>query len=337
MGIIDSVYEPSDSFYDAYNVGRTVDKTSSDEDRAGAHGEIIGEVIGGFSESVQLNFYKVMQGGDDLNIWGRDLLKAIGHAHKQDSVDVISLSAGSDHSEDGNVGCHAYHQPCRVRAASEEAIDDGITIISSIGNKKDVDSVTCPATSDQVISVGSVTPYCGGSVEIGDTIAPGAGNVRPPLACWVEREDDWGVQETLCSGLGCTVGESCSANREIEYWDGNAPLGDKFKPDVLAPHNIPTHHDGSPGILSGTSFAVPWVTATVAEAIAGLRAEGKTVLPRTIQAGIRESTKDRGISVAGVLYAEDALNKIGNRFGLEFERDHSDDDLFPTTDSPLDD
>ncbi|MEF8876603.1 MAG: S8 family serine peptidase, partial [Haloarculaceae archaeon] len=248
------------------------------------HGSIVTAILLAASYNIEFNFYRVTQSNGLIQ--QRHLQNAIGMAHIEHDIDVINLSIGTDHSDNGSTDCSRNRTPCKISEAALKCIDDGITIVAAGGNRQQLDSLSCPASVDEVICVGGYIPKCSARLTINGPLSVGGKYRKPPNACWINRPDDIGTDEVLCSGQDCSPMHSCNGNRKDVEWEGTiASTG--TKPDILAPCAIPVIV-GVPQISIGTSWATPFVTATTAEIVARVRDHGTDTSPQTLRQGIIE-------------------------------------------------
>lgn len=322
VAVLDSVYELPAGLSEDIELGHTEDFVGRPnlEDTTG-HGKGVNSILYGSSKNVEFNFYRVVR--ENGVILQRDLLKAIGTAHKVHEVDVIHLSLGFDHSKDG-VSCDMPNEPCKVRSAAKQAVDDNITVVAAAGNADPADEaendngVCCPALLNEVISVGGMFPACTATFEeshSASTINPN-NTTLPPLACWIKEK---GTEETgtpICSGLGCSPKDSCDDNRIVTEWEGNVNH-EPSEIDILAPVVYPIENrDHEPDITSGTSYAAPFVTGLVAEITALLKENNEQVDPTQIQAAIANTAEPVERGNGRYLQGESALKRITERKGI---------------------
>lgn len=295
-----------------------LDEVDSDEveDTTG-HGWLVTRIISTFAENVQFHFYRVVESTSGGKAWGRRLVNAMGIAHKEDDVDIIHISLGTDHSRDGNLGCSNYRQPCRLRYAAQQAIDDGINVVASAGNSDQFDSIACPSLNDETISVGGFVAKCNKRLDMEDPLSLGGIENKPPMACWLDRDDDFHTEGIFCSGLGCTPYDSCAQYRQIERWSGNVPPTNG-KPDVLAPAMIPAFW-GVNQLTLGTSWAAAFVTAGLAEIHAGLEDEGYETTPQQLRRAVIEAGFDISDSEKPGYNYRKTAKYVAREFGLDYE------------------
>ena len=313
VGVIDSVYQPPDGFAKNNNIGRRMDILPDCDSRDTTnHGGVVCRILSSCSERLEYNFYRVTQAVDGGKIWERHLINAIGYAHKRDNVDIINISAGNDHSEDGSEGCARHNQPCKVREAAEEAIYDGIAVVAAAGNDDQYDSVCCPSLLDTAISVGGFVSKCTcnprneGSIAIDN-------DLKPPLACWTNNDR---VSYQFCSGDGCIPlpEYSCDKYQSVENWSGNVdPVWNK--PDVFGPAASIVYGD-EPEIIPATSWATPFVTAMAAEMVAAVRDRGKELPPYLIRQAINNTSEKMDSGEDMLFNAQSSLSYIYDELGL---------------------
>lgn len=282
VGVVDSLYQPPSDSGLSSRVTRTREIFEHPDDDTTNHGTSVLKSLANHSQNSEFSLYRVVQPGGHVR--ERHIINAIGWAHLHDGVDVINLSLGNDHSEDGNAGCARRQTPCKVRDAAEQAIDDGITVVAAAGNAQQYDSVCCPSLLDRAISVGGFISECTCQPDI-----PGQAQAQPPKAAWdFDGEDD----TIYCTGEGCSPhpDHSCEKYRKTRNWSGNVdPVWNK--PDILAPAELviwKSSDHNSLRISPATSWATPRVTAVVAEIIALVRGEDQVVRPETLRKGLRD-------------------------------------------------
>lgn len=316
VAVLDSAYKPSEAFREANNIGRTVDFVNQpDTDDTTGHARGVLSNLAGVSENLVINLYRVVQKSGV--ILQRHLLKALGKAHFDDEVDIINLSLGFDHSNDG-VSCDMPNEPCKVRDAAKQAIDDGITVVAAAGNNDPGDdfendtSICCPALLDEVICVGGFLPACTySSPQSTDTPVVGpANNAYPPLSCWLLEKGEDAEGETICSGLGCTIGEDCDSNRVIVEWSGNPPAKNS-KPNILAPVAYPIiNTKNEPDITFGTSYATPYVSGILSSMIAIMKEAGVEWSPQELKNIIEQTAEPVEEGEGSYICATPAMSEL---------------------------
>ena len=312
VAIIDSTFKPSANFLCSENIGRKRRIIPGDDDDTTGHGGAVASTCAAYTDHAVYNFYQVVQSGG--SVLERHLIQGIGYAHLEDRVDIINLSVGNDHSDDGNGGCASHNQPCKLREAASSAISDGVHIVAAAGNSGQYDSVCCPSLHDLCISVGGFLSKCLARIDAdNETTTVGLDReTRPPFGCWLGNDSDGPV---LCSGNDCSLvsNHSCEDCREIVNWSGNVdPV--RNKPDILAPAGKVIYLD-PPQIVPATSWAAPFVTSIAVELIAGARSKGETVEPYRL----RRAFNDTAISVDGQskrINAEGALFQLFDKLNL---------------------
>jgi hypothetical protein len=275
VGVVDSVYEPPEQLEQKVSIVRNRELFQHDRGDTTGHGNQVLNILANLSPNSEFYLYRVVQ--PNARLRERHLINAIGWAHTEDEVDVINISLGNDHSEDGNGECGRWRTPCRVNHAAEQAIDDGITVVAAAGNADQYDSVCCPSLFDRAISVGGFISECTCNPDIGNT--PG-GITFPPKSGWIPG----GQQDTIyCTGQDCSPlpEHSCDAARRVRNWSGNVnPV--RNKPDILAPAELVVMGSEGTRISLATSWATPRVAAMIAETIGYVRAQGQVVRPETL-------------------------------------------------------
>lgn len=326
VAILDSLYHvPEKDLAETVSISHTEDFVNCpDRDDTTGHGSIVFRILSQHTINAEYELYRVVdRSGVVLQ---RDLLRGIGRAHIRRDVDIINLSLGLDHSHEG-VSCDMPNEPCKVREAAIQAIDDGITVVAAAGNATEPsndDQVCCPALADEVISVGGVTPACGAAavdMTPNDPSRPRKFN-RPPRAVWITNSEDLEVDGIpICSNLDCGPGHSCDEQRTMIDWPGNVESG-AGTIDVLAPVSYPMFTDeGVPGMSSGTSFSAPFVSSIVVNMIALLKDSGHEYSPSQIQNAIVNTAKEVDMGEGRYVNAGEAIKQIGRRKGVKIELD----------------
>lgn len=312
--MLDSVFKPPSDDDIEYN--RTVDRVEpEDGEDAGFHGTFVSEIIYNYSEHVRFNFFRVMRSNDDLTVRQRDLQWGIHLAEKHD-MDVINMSLGNDHTDDGKHECLDGSNPCKVREMVENHLSDDVVVITSAGNKGNDEHVTCPGRSSRVITVGGMEIRCTADINpsgLGPSFEP-----RPPYACWVNSGDK--TTNILCSGEDCSPFHDCDECRQVCESEINLETVEE-KPDILAPSiyfrqlNISPEEDYLP-TLEGTSYAAPVVTALVAEIVSALKYKECSIHPRQIRDGIKKSGLPVDEGNGKYLWGVGALDYVMDRKGM---------------------
>lgn len=308
--MIDSVFN-LDSSLD-FDVGMRRDLLNKhNEDDTTGHGTIVCQILNSLSDRLELNLYRVTQKTEDGGkIWERHLINAFGYAHLRDNVDIINLSAGNDHSEDGNEGCARHNQPCKVRDAAKQAIEDGIPVVAAAGNSDQYSSVCCPSLLDRAISVGGFVSKCtAGTPEFQVNNI----DMKPPLACWTYNDEE---SYAFCSGEGCfpVPKYSCTECNSVVNWSGNVdPVWNK--PDILAPA-AEVIFGNEPQIVPATSWSTPWVTSMSAEIMAAARDRGKEVPPYLLRQGMENTAKKLDSGEEKLFNADGTLHYIFGELDL---------------------
>lgn len=337
VAIIDSLFDPGPEFKAGGKIKRQVDLLPASAERVNGdgeddlddttgHGWIVLNLINHTSINGEYYLYRVIQSAEGGKAWGRHIIKAIGKAHLEDKVDIIHLSLGTDHSTDGNTDCPSNRQPCRLRYAANQAIDDGVIIVGSAGNNDQYNSICCPSLSESAISVGGFVAKCTKRLEVDDVMSLGGIETKPPQACWLESDDPKHVDDIYCSGLDCSPFDKCDNYRRIRPWSGNVEPA-FGKPDVLGPAMFPVVW-GRPQLTLGTSWAAAYVTAGMLEIIAGMRDEGFSVNPQLLRKSVIAGSFDiEGSDAGGYSYRRTAI-EVAKEFGLKYEYDTKSHSLF---------
>lgn len=295
-------------------MSRTIDLLSDvDADDTTGHGTVVANLVSEFTLNAEFEFYRVVQ--ENGRVLGRHLVEAFGKAHLVHDVDVLNVSLGNDHSTDGNGGCGAYGQPCKVRDAAQQAVADGIPVVSAAGNAEQFDSVCCPGLAEPVICVGGFVSRCTARLDAENPLSLAGREPLPPCACWVRTDGDAEPGGVYCTGLGCSLDHDCEDHRELGPWRGNVrSVGEK--PDVLAPATVPVP-GASPPVLHGTSWSTAFVSATVAEVVAGVRDAGARVSPATLRESIRNGAGVLDDGTERMFQERATLERVYDELGLQ--------------------
>lgn len=182
-----------------------------------------------------------------------------------DGVDILNVSAGEP-----------WRGPTAANpnvSETKRAVKEDIIVVAAAGNwKADQERrppVHCPAALEDVIAVGGFVTDC--PAEMGDE--PSHEEIGP---YYIKHDTDYQNNEIIsegpfCGRKGCVDGKSCISNSVERPWERNVlPTGGK--PDVLAPMHVPTYNEHAKPILnSGSSFAAPIVTGSLAIILDELR------------------------------------------------------------------
>lgn len=293
IALLDSLYTPSQEFKNRYTVGRTVDILNDPNtpetlpDDTTGHGRTVLHLLCRIAQNAQYNFYRITRQVPRGEILDRDMLKGIYEAHC-DGVDVINISAGNDHVNSSDYDCDAQSQPCSICDAANQAISDGITVVSGAGNKPGFESVCCPSLSDEVISVGGFVSECKARIDKSNPISLAGRHIKPPGAYWLNRSDGKGPSQAYCSAQKCGLGMECKDYQYNHRWDKNVDsVGEK--PDIHAPvHWLAGSKDG-PMIYSGTSYSTPVVSAILSNIISICREVNVELSARETYDGVVQS------------------------------------------------
>lgn len=302
----------------ALNVGREADpaRLPDDQEEITWHGKLVTRILHNHTENIRFNFFRVLHPRQGHPAPQRAVQRGIHLADLHD-MDVLNLSLGNDHTDDGNIDCIRGNQNCKVRDMIENAISDDIFIISASGNKGDDEHLVCPGRSEESITVGGFKSLCRAEVSE-ESIAPtDRMNLRPPNACWVE-DSDGERSEILCSGNRCSPFHSCKNNRADLPADTNLPpVGNK--PDVLAPSVLFNLNDGGPKIFRGSSWAVPYVTACVAECLSSLDNIGESATRNQMKKALRTTARPLDDGSDRMLYGIGMFEHIARKKGYNMD------------------
>lgn len=301
IAIIDSLYSVEEANYDGLRVENNHRYVDTMEDDTYNHGSEVFEIINYYGHGAVFSFYQVVdeEGGIAPGAFSDAIQQAIA-----DGVDIINLSTGSWMPDCPGV--------CGFCTPAKAAIDEGIIVIAAAGNNPDdgdYERVNCPSRAGDVISVGGMVTECGSADQTSGEFPDGA--------YWVHTEENtefpiYPQTKIYCGQRGCSPDLRCEQNQIDRPWEANVlPYGDK--PDILAPFHIlhPVNGD-SAFIRSGTSFAAPIVTGTVADMICEIRANGgESPSPGGLREEMRDSAMpmDRGEQVK--------YDAMGTQIGLD--------------------
>lgn len=254
VGIIDSVYQPSQYLqrkYDIYSTDTFIDVDSKTVDTS--HGLQVFDTVSRIVPSATFSFYQAI--GPDGNSYVGPYERAIRQAIT-DEVDVLNMSLGAPNQIPAKAS--PYYPPIR------DAIDEGVGPVAASGNLEYEEGpkqyVYAPANIPEVVGVGGSETLCPRPARKQSKVRE-----RGPYSFESDSRD-----RAFCSQRGCTNGEPCIRNNAVRPYPNNTkPLDGK--PDVLAP----AHHPSFPEIniaedvdmIPGTSFAAPIVTGTIAKVI----------------------------------------------------------------------
>ncbi|WP_394295092.1 S8 family serine peptidase [Halococcus hamelinensis] len=238
----------------------------------------------------------------------QNMLKALDAARNA-GVDLLNVSAGK-HRPDCN-------QNCRLCVAAKRIINDGVCVVAGAGNRRRDEplSLFCPALQDDVISVGAYEAVCTTDVGGEQPLHRQTPTIRPNGSYWLSppsESDGWYgyPRDHYCGYLGCTPDISCENNRLERPWERNISY-QRGQPDVLAPcHQLDTTSDGEPFLASGTSYAAPIVTGSLAMILGELFNRGKNPNPKQIQRAIVGETVPIDKGPVGKLNVEAVLNRL---------------------------
>jgi hypothetical protein len=224
-------------------------------------------------------------------------------------------------------------------------------VVAGAGNKRpDQDlSVFCPALSDNAIAVGGHVTECHHKVreEQKHSLEPNR-DIKPPGTYWTDwrpddiEGEDVDVNDCYCGHMGCLgesnyetresgrylisgdknidslVDEQCLKYRYQKVWSGNVePCNEK--PDVTAPVHLPAKTEGTRALLTGTSYATPWVAGSIADILSFFYSEGRHPDPVSIRRAVTDSSEELDEGELGKYNANNTMNSIADRCDLEVE------------------
>lgn len=224
---------------------------------------------------------------------------------------------GNDHTDDGSLDCIRGRQPCKVRELLEDEIDEKIKITAAAGNSGNDQHLVCPGRSEEAITVSGFKPEC--TAEISEkSIRPSPSmDIRPPNACWVET-DAGNMTDILCSGEQCSPFHSCKNNRREVPADTNLPPVDN-KPDILAPSVLFAGSGPEKTLVKGSSWAVPFVTASVAECMALIREYGGETTRSQVKRAIEATARPLDDGTERMFYGIGMFEKIAQEAGFDID------------------
>lgn len=322
LAILDSIYEPGDTFREYNKVGRTIDVLDRDDDITTSHGLQVANIASYYCNDPTYHFCRFVQNGEKYR--DRDLMQAVAKVSDYDEIDILNISAGSPHLSDPDQSCSSAGPDCPLCEVVESAVDSGLVVVAAAGNEE-TRGVQCPSLSEAVISVGGIASHCTADISEENPILRPSSPIRPPNAYWVERNDGNSAEGTYCTNRGCLPGESCSENRiEQPMWDDDSYTSKK--PDTLAPYLFPTRIDDKPAILAGTSYATPIVTAGIVNTFYGLYRKGIEPTSNQVRTAINQSNREISQSEKGVFCHKSFSKTVGDRFGLDLDMGGKTDD-----------
>lgn len=329
MAIIDSVYEIPDQLEEDFEIKRTINYVPRNVNRSNPHGKIVTGIIASGIQNIELYFYRVFN--EEGKFAPRRVIRAFHQAHAVDKVDIINFSGGVDHSNDGNSGCSAYKQPCKLRKAARKAIDDGTVVVAAAGDTVKHDHMACPAILDDVISVGGFVPKCATRLNTSDDLLGKNLQTKPPNAGWIEPPegakedlDEYNTDLVVCTGHDCLPSptSSCDKCRKDVPWTYNVPSY-RNKPDTLAPAVMA--NQGYPSTMaSGSSWAAPFATLVAGLILSGAKSQKSNVSPQELRKGIRKANRPLDDGTEKMLNATGAIEYIFNQKELDFSIDWGD-------------
>ncbi|MFC6888185.1 S8 family serine peptidase [Halorubrum trueperi] len=227
------------------------------------HGTEVYELLEHYVPGADFHFYRIIGGYSREKRLLSNLVEAIDTAASH-GVDVLTISSGAVLSS----------RPHSVSAMeTRDAIDRGLTIVSSIGNylSNRVDSITFPAQVSRVIGVGGYEPLCTGTLTELEEPCDGSRYAPSPVALAPGQAD----RKVYCGYTEHTEGDcrTCMAcTLSEQHWDGNVSTeGMPNKPNVYAPVVYPAVDDGQLRRRIGTSYAAPIVTAVIVRVLSALQ------------------------------------------------------------------
>jgi subtilisin family serine protease len=223
----------------------------------------------------------------------------------EDDVDILNVSAGDP-----------WRGPIAINPnvpETKRALDAGITVVAAAGNWKpnqeDRPPVHCPAALEDVLAVGGFISEC--PAAPGDEDATESNGPYYVLKNEGFEYSDRVSENTLCGQIGCVDGSSCITKQSDKPWEYN-PQPASGKPDVLAPVHFPHERSNGKRFLgSGSSFAAPIVTGSLACIIDELNRTGNAaVTPFQLRRAVIDGGASMNIS------AQTKYDAMGTRRAL---------------------
>lgn len=324
VGVVDSIYEPGDEFRNFNEVGKSHDPNEFEVESSSGHGFDVTRILSYFTANSRFHFFLAVP--PEGNFRETHLIRAIDAAKQQGEIDVLNVSAGVDHIADPRKSCSKRGPQCLLSDTAREAVDSGVSVVASAGNKDTMEYIACPSLDNGVISVGGVLAGCGAKTGSSNSIyGPEIPGSMPVNAIWISTNDGPDYPP-LCSTRGCFPGEVCSDNREIANWPGNVKVANN-KPTTLAPCvTIVRNDENLPEFSFGTSYSAPFVSSQVANAISGLNEDGIEANPSEIRAAIGKSGEERVDFDVPVFYGFAFHKQLFAEHDITIQR--TDDDIF---------
>lgn len=327
VAILDSVYEPGDSFCQNNNVGRTMDVLNDGKDRSTNHGIDVASIISYYCNNPKIHFCRFVQQNNKFR--DRDLMKAVHTVSQHDEIDILNISAGTPHINDPDFDCSSTGPACPVCDVVENAANSGLIVVAAAGNEEEK-GIQCPSLSEKVTSVGGVVSECTAKISRDDPLLGPSSPANPPNAYWVDRGDE-NSDDIYCTNRGCFPGESCSENRvEKSIWDEDAYT--ETKPDILAPILYSVELKDGPAISAGTSFGAPIVSAGIINTLNGLYNVKRDPTSTEIRASIKRSGRSIRGSEKSIFCQRSFAEEIGEIYDLKMniDSDHDDEIMYNT-------
>lgn len=277
IGIIDSLRSPPPGYSLNIDIQNTESVIDSDRNETTTHGRGVFTASAALASEATYSLYQAAT--EDADIKPFDYANAIALAQEQD-VDILNVSYGEFMPD-----CEG---DCPFCYATERALEEDITVVAAAGNhERNKPSIFCPSLKEDTISVSGMIAQC---TKEAKGIPDGAYRL-PNLETPYEAED-----RVYCGQKGCENGVNgiCTHHLTERPWDGN-PNSVGEKPDVLAPaHLILPDSNGGLKTETGTSYAAPLVTASLAIAYSKV-AEDDLPFPNPYQA--RQSVRASGYRI----------------------------------------
>lgn len=268
IGIIDSIWHPPRtsagapfSTYSNTKIGNLHSWIESPCHDPHGHGTWIFDIISKIAPDAEFSFYQILDSDRQGKAVGNsaNLIEAIKSA-EEDGVDILNISCGV-----WDRGCDSN---CRISYAVQQATHNGITILSSIGNKEvriqqnhrgelSRKHTYCPALSQKAIGVGGFVSLCHEQQPYSNTDQIWADTTR------VEEVQDEELQGIFCGYGSCYPNVDCREKKIEEAWQGNVPTRND-RPLVLAPVYYPTKTEDMWYFQRGTSYSTAIISGILA-------------------------------------------------------------------------
>lgn len=285
-----------------YTVDDSENYVASDERDTTGHGTKILTTINTFAPRSRYKLYRLIAGDGEFR--PSNFLRAMDDV-RDDDIDVVNISAGKYHESCGG--------RCRLCAAVEGVVRAGSTVVAGAGNRKGSRKlgVFCPARSSDSIAVGMSETLCNATPPKRDELHRTPNTTKPPGAYWgtVDPDRPYYPSDAYCSHRGCSPFDSCRANRQVIYWDGNVEWND-YLPEVVAPGHFPiaNRSAGEFALEPGTSYSTAIVTGCIATVMSERFPDLPT--PQRIKRALESTSRDLDCGIVGMIDMEQLLEAV---------------------------